>query len=161
MEVHLRGVEPKPADMPGFWEDFLPLQGYYLALFSILERYTAFAFGPTLDTGERLRLIESDDRAQEAVQLADPPAIKVFDTRDGNGKSVPGPRPFDAWYQVRNNLSHRGKAGFQDFELLERSVVGLHDTLSILLKMLPTRDGSVSAEALRLRPEYVRRRRIS
>lgn len=131
---HLGNVRPMPADMDGFWAVFLPHQGLYLTLCTVLERYTALAFGHRLEVGERLKALKADPAARRAVEDASPPEVTVFDSRNPRTPlRVPGPQSFDAWYRVRSNLSHRGKAAYTDFELVERSVVGLHDTLRLLL----------------------------
>jgi hypothetical protein len=84
----------------------------------------------------------------------------VFDSRDADQRyHAPGRKSFDAWYQVRSNLTHRGKAGgFHDFELVEKALVGLHDAMRHLLaKQLPFSDAKrvafVSGDRL-LRPTY-------
>ncbi|MFF0659381.1 gamma-glutamylcyclotransferase family protein [Micromonospora tulbaghiae] len=141
---HFESVRPMPADMEGFWDAFLPIQGTYLTLCTVLERYTALVFGPTIDPGERLRRLRGDRAAIEAVETTKPPSIEVSDSRDpGQRQRAPGSRSFDAWYRVRSNLSHRGKAAYTDFRLVERSIVGLHDTLrQLLASQLPLTDAA-------------------
>lgn len=156
---HLENVRPVPADMDGFWAVFLPLQGLYLTLCTVLERYTALTFGHRLDVAERLKRLRAHPAACCAAEDASPPEITVVDSRDPTKRlRVPGPRSFDAWYGVRSNLSHRGKAAYTDFELVERSVVGLHDTLRLLLACeLPFSDTDRQAylsERLILLPVY-------
>jgi hypothetical protein len=125
---------PRPADMAGFWDIFVPLQGLYLVLCTILERYTALVYGPAREPGSRLAKLRGEPDVIAALAAANPPALKVVDSRDPRTHyQVPGPKAFDAWYQVRSNLSHRGKAGFVDVDLIERSIVGLHDCLQALL----------------------------
>lgn len=161
MLLHIEHVRPMPADMNGFWDAFLPLQGGYLTLCTVLERYTTFVFGPHLDPGERIKRLRDDSDALRAVSQANPPEITIVDSRNPTATvNVPGARPFDAWYRVRSNLSHRGKAGFVDFELVERSIVGLHDSLRLLLgTQLPfnehERHEFARAERM-LRPVYQR-----
>ena len=138
-----KGLPALPADHPEFWRGFLPLQGLYLVLCTVLERYTALVFGPTVDPMKRVARLRDDPDAIEAVRLADPPALRVFDSRNAQVHySAPGRKPFDAWYQVRSNLTHRGKAGgIHDFRLVEKAVVGLHDAMRHLLaKQLPLSD---------------------
>lgn len=133
---HFVSVRPLPADMPGFWESFVPLQGLYLTLCSILERYTALVFGPNLGPAGRVALLRDCPEAQRAVRETQPPAIRVVDSRDPNDTArAPGRKAFDAWYMARSNLSHRGKSAFADFRVIERSLVGLHDALRRLLEI--------------------------
>jgi len=149
-----------PADHPDFWPTFIPLQGLYLVLCSVLERYTTLVFGPTVEPMKRIAKLRNDADALEAVSLADPPPVRVFDSRDAERRyNAPGPKSFDAWYQVRSNLTHRGKAGgIHDFEIVEKAVVGLHDAMrQLLAKQLPLSDASRTALASGnrlLRPAY-------
>ncbi len=56
------------------------------------------------------------------------------------------------WYQVRNNLSHRGTSAFRDGKLVLKSLVELHDTLRIvLMQRLPEicSDGASSTQRAR------------
>ncbi|MEU7779141.1 hypothetical protein [Micromonospora parva] len=156
---HLETVRPMPADMKGFWDAFLPIQGLYLTLCTVLERYTALVFGPKLEPGKRLSRLQGDSATTAAVARADPPPIEVRDSRDPRKRArAPGQSSIGAWYQVRSNLSHRGKAAFTDFELVERSIVGLHDTLRHLLaSQLPLTDTgqrSFAGEDRMLRATY-------
>ncbi|GAB3328539.1 gamma-glutamylcyclotransferase family protein [Micromonospora halotolerans] len=156
---HFETVRPMPADMEGFWEAFLPIQGLYLTLCTVLERYTALVFGPRLEPGKRLSRLQAESATMAAVAEVNPPSIEVRDSRDPREREcAPGRSSFDAWYQVRSNLSHRGKAAFTDFVLVERSIVGLHDTLRHLLaSQLPlthTARRSFAGDDRMLRPIY-------
>jgi gamma-glutamylcyclotransferase (GGCT)/AIG2-like uncharacterized protein YtfP len=133
---HFASVQPMPADMSGFWEAFVPLQGLYLTLCSILERYTSLVFGPAVEPTRRVASLRDDPDAQLAIAETHPPEIRVVDSRDPESAvSAPGRKAFDAWYQARSNLSHRGKAAYTDFWLIERSLVGLHDALRRLIEL--------------------------
>jgi gamma-glutamylcyclotransferase (GGCT)/AIG2-like uncharacterized protein YtfP len=133
-QSHFETVQPMSADIAGFWEAFLPLQGLYMSLTSVLERFTAMAFGPKLKPGPRITRLRDLPEAQRAVEQADPPRIVVFRSLDLKPYEAPGPKAFDAWYAVRSNLTHRGKADFHDFALVEKGLVGLHDTMRLLLR---------------------------
>lgn len=159
--VHLETVKPMPADMNGFWEAFLPIQGLYLTLCTVLERYTSLVFGPGLEPGVRLNRLKDDPAATRAAELAKPPQLKVIDSRKPDQAArVPGRHAFDAWYRVRSNLSHRGKAAYTDFELIERGTVGPHDTLRLLLASeLPLSEPDRQAYTRRmLLPVYIEHR---
>jgi gamma-glutamylcyclotransferase (GGCT)/AIG2-like uncharacterized protein YtfP len=148
---------PIPADMAGFWERFIPLQGTYLSLASVLERYTALTAGPRVEPTVRVVGMDADPDAQTAVQEADPPPIAVVRS-DNLEKTLraPGPKAWQAWYAVRSNLSHRGKSAYTDFRLIERAIVGLHDALRVLVvSKLGDRVPPVSKGDL-LRPTYQR-----
>ena len=138
----LKPIDGIPLDVGGpvesreFWDAFVPLQGLYLVLCSVLERYTTLAFGSGLEPGERLTKLAEDDDAAKAVARAQPSPFKVLDSRNSaSPKSVSAGRPFIAWYQARGNLTHRGKGARHDYILLADALVGLHDALRFLLAL--------------------------
>jgi hypothetical protein len=144
LEVAPDGINPRPDD-PDFWQIFFRLQSAYLLLWSAVERYTAFRFGPTVDPMERLRLLKRDPTFLEAVRLAEPESGMVVDSRDPETKYHVTPdgggKPADYYYQVRSNLSHRGKSAWQDAVLVYKAVTELHDIMAYLLaRTLPVRE---------------------
>jgi gamma-glutamylcyclotransferase (GGCT)/AIG2-like uncharacterized protein YtfP len=150
---------PVPADMTGFWDRFIPLQGLYLSLASVLERYTALTVGPNVEPTARVVGMDADPDAQAAVRQAKPPPITVVRS-DNLQKTLraPGSKSWQAWYAVRSNLSHRGKSALTDFKLLERAIVGLHDALRIVVaSKLTDLVPAVNRDEL-LRPVYDRNR---
>ncbi len=135
IEGHPRRVNA-PAESSEFWDAYIPLEGLYLALCSVLERYTTLAYGAGKDPMKRLSLLGCDPDAAEAVRLAHPPAIAAVDSRKAaSPKTTAHHAPFAAWYLVRNNLSHRGKGAIHDYQLLADALVGLHDALRFLLDL--------------------------
>ncbi len=62
---------------------------------------------------------------------------QVYDARSPANKVViraDGSRASDYFYQVRSNLSHRGKTAFRDGQLVLNALVQPHDAMRILLK---------------------------
>ena len=108
--------------------------------------------GATIDDTIKQVTERVERKAQETPNLdyvssyTKPGESTVFVARKGS--TLPRDVP-DAWYQVRSNLTHRGKAGgFHDFELLEKALVGLHDAMRHLLaKQLPLSDADRAAFA--------------
>jgi hypothetical protein len=150
------GDAPGVVETPEFWDRFVPLQGLYLVLCSVLERYTALRFGPALDPMRRITLLDGASDASAAARAVDPPAMEVSDTRNLERTSIEH-KPFETWYQVRNNLTHRGKGGFHDWVVVHDALVGLHDALRMLIASeLPasSRGAFGSGEMMLSAPEF-------
>lgn len=129
------GVDVQP-DRPELWRQFFRLQATYLLLWSIVERYTALRFGPALDPGERVGLLGEDASFLAAVVGSGAQPDVVVDSRNPDKKLPLRPDGSGAakyFYQVRSNLSHRGKGAFQDSRLVLKALVELHDTMRLLL----------------------------
>ena len=112
------------------WSRFFRLQMAYLLLWSAIERFTAFAFGPALKPMKRMKLLGTDHRFAAAVQHRLPgPSGSVTDSRDPKTEYHLDPaNPGECvlyYYQVRSNLSHRGKSAFRDGNLVRKSLVEL------------------------------------
>jgi hypothetical protein len=112
------------------WSRFFRLQMAYLLLWSAIERFTSFAFGPAHNPMKRVELLGRDDRFAAAVRHRIPePAGSVTDSRDPKTKYHLDPaKPGKCvlyYYQVRSNLSHRGKSAFKDGNLVRKSLVEL------------------------------------
>src|SRR5262249_17457867 len=60
------GVVPQP-ETPELWQVFFRLQAAYLLLWSIVERFTAFRFGPGLDPWTRVVRLNQYATFREAV----------------------------------------------------------------------------------------------
>jgi hypothetical protein len=117
------GVAPQP-DTPEFWQLFFRLQAAYLLLWSIVERYTAFRFGPGLDPWSRVVQLEKDPMFRGAVVAGGAKPGVVVDARDPETRyrlSADGGGAAKYFYQVRSNLSHRGKSAFQDAQLVHKA----------------------------------------
>lgn len=121
------------------WQRFFHSQMAYLLLWSILERLSALCFGPGQDPMRRIgRLHELPgmaDLVRQNVQRTD----KVSDSRNPDsmykldGTNVK--ECFDYYYQVRSNLSHRGKGVFNEFDKVHGS---LKELLAITKQYLST-----------------------
>ena len=69
----------------------------------------------------------------------------VVDSRDPGRRhrlAADGTGAAEYFYQVRSNLSHRGKSAFQDAQLVHKAVTELRRAMRILLdRQLPAVDG--------------------
>jgi len=114
------------------WAIFFRAQMAYLLLWSILERLTALCVGPGLDPMERIRRFPELKGFAEAVKNNVARCDSVSDSsnpRDRHSLDANDPRgSLLYYYQVRSNLSHRGKGAFSEFEKVRAS---LHELLAI------------------------------
>ena len=109
----------------------------YLLLWSAIERYTAFAYGPGLDPVERVKRLGNDSlfvaAAQDVIKRSD----CVYDSRDPDQRyDLKRDKPENSslyFYGVRSNLSHRGKGAYADGEKVRKS---LNELLAIFDRLL-------------------------
>jgi hypothetical protein len=121
------------------WPRFFRLQMAYLLLWSAVERYAALLLGPGLEPSARVRSLGRHEVFQAAFRKADiRRRDQVCDSRDPADVYVLDPaNPSKAalyYYQVRNNLSHRGKGAWADGEIVRNSLVELKRILDLILK---------------------------
>lgn len=112
------------------WERFFRLQMAYLLLWSAIERYAAFAYGPTLEPQEKVNALGTDPRFLAALRRHPPSSPReVADSRDPRERSrfdLSHPEgAAEYFYQVRSNLSHRGKGAWSDGDIVRDSLVTL------------------------------------
>lgn len=128
--------------LPGWsWKFSLPffqMQAAYLLAMTVAERYTALAFGPGLAPTERIRRLEASMLFAECLAEAHVrTGRRVVDSRDPADQvniGDNGERAWSYWYQVRSNLSHRGKGAAHDAHIVREAVIDVHDVLRILLR---------------------------
>lgn len=119
------------------------LQSAYLLLWSVVERLTALRFGPVAPPMQRLRLLSLDQQWATWFRAAEVPMgeRRVVDSRDPADKvrlKPDGSNAWSYWYQVRSNLSHRGKGAHRDVRIVADAFIDVHDVLrAMLLSLLP------------------------
>lgn len=117
---------PKSSGYDPNFEKFFRSQMAYLLLWSILERLTAFCFGPSMDPMERIKKLHELPGMENLVKRHVGRVDKVSDSRDPDDSYRLNPsdakKSFQYYYQVRSNLSHRGKGVFRDFEKVHGSL---------------------------------------
>jgi hypothetical protein len=130
-------------DPNGYWSQLNKLLSQYLLLVSILEHLTVVKFGGSKkqEPMVRIRKLQQSEGCLIALRaLSDErnnPSIKVSDSRaveDSLSSSNPDQALF-AWYQVRSNLQHRGKASLFDASLVHKSCIGLSNFLLEYLRI--------------------------
>ena len=160
--AHEPGSDVYDSGTRQYWEAYLPVMGTFLNLWSVFERYIAFA-QPALDDPENQEALD-DPENQEA--LDDPekvrsrfPVAKHFnalnksevgqDVRSQIESSLPSEgrarrgsvsrssrsatNPWDYWYTVRNNAVHGGKTAIKDLAIVSDAARGLSEALVALL----------------------------
>jgi hypothetical protein len=129
---------------PFEWDRFFELQMAYLLLWTAIERYCAFAYGPFLSSGEKRRALAVSEPFQEALikVLKGSDHLKrvcvIYDSQDPEKwKRLNAYRPIDSinyYYFVRCNLAHRGKSEFRDGEIIRLSLIELFKIFQIVLE---------------------------
>jgi gamma-glutamylcyclotransferase (GGCT)/AIG2-like uncharacterized protein YtfP len=130
-------------DPVGYWRQMNRLLSQYLLLVSILEHLTVVKFGGSKkqDPMVRIRKLQQSQGFARAFSVliderSNPP-IKVSDSRaveDSLSSSNPE-QVLLAWYQVRSNLQHRGKASLFDAKLVQKSCIGLSNFILEYLRL--------------------------
>jgi hypothetical protein len=125
---HKRFVSAPPERFD--WPRFFRLQMAYLLLWSAIERFSAFAYGPALSPEQRVKALGKDPRFLSALgKHLSSPSQQVSDSRDpGDHSHLDAARPEKAagyFYQVSSNLSHRGKGAWSDGEIVRQSLITL------------------------------------
>ena len=92
--------------------------------------YAALAYGPELDPGEKVKELGEDPLFSAILSTTTNRSDKLFDSRDPEERvrrlesGNPGTSAL-YYYQVRNNLTHRGKGAWQDGERVRLSLLEL------------------------------------
>ncbi len=129
------------------WHRFFRLQAAYLLLWSAIERFTALRYGAWRDPMERIKLLGEEPAFADALRAVAPEPRSVFDSRDPDDRAdLDADKPSRSvryYYQVRSNLSHRGKGAIRDGETVRSSLAELLAVFrSILTTTLGVGDGS-------------------
>jgi hypothetical protein len=134
------GSGAKRSDDPN-WTGFFGLQSAYLLLWSIVERIATFRYGAVGGPNSRVDNLGKDELVMRVVLDLGVPTNSIYrplyDTRFPKKpvKIAPnGAKALKYWYQVRNNVAHRGKAGMTDWQLLEDSLTDLHEVIMRVLR---------------------------
>jgi gamma-glutamylcyclotransferase (GGCT)/AIG2-like uncharacterized protein YtfP len=139
IQTALSEIESTPPSSKNFmWRRFFRAQMAYLLLWSVLERLAAFCFGPGNAPMQRItRLHELEGIPEALLKHVSRIGETVADTRNpAKAIKLDPSNPqgcFDYYYTVRSNLSHRGKAVFDDFDKVYSS---LKELLSVTREYL-------------------------
>jgi gamma-glutamylcyclotransferase (GGCT)/AIG2-like uncharacterized protein YtfP len=130
-----KSAPPKSFD----WPRFFRLQMGYLLLWSAIERYTALLVGAAVKPAARIREFGENEIFHAAFKQAGVSRrVSVCDSRDPRQSFALEPSNPSAairyYYQVRNNLSHRGKGAWADGEIVRNSLLELTRIFECVLR---------------------------
>ena len=102
----------------------------YLLLWSSIERYTSLRYGLGGDVMRHIRQLADEPRFGEALRehVQEPGRCVYRADRPGSKEVCDPSRPEKAlryYYQVRSNITHRGKGAYRDFGILALSLAEL------------------------------------
>jgi hypothetical protein len=123
------------------WERFFTLQMTYLFLWTVIERYAALAYGPELRPGQTAAKLGEDrlfwtlleetvHRTHQLVDTQDPDTTYRLDSANPRKSAL-------YYFQVRNNLTHRGKGAWQDAETVRQSLRELQTIMRQMIERTP------------------------
>ncbi|MBA2317405.1 MAG: hypothetical protein H0V93_06460 [Euzebyales bacterium] len=125
------------------WHGLFHVQAAYLLLWSAVERIAALRFGPALDPMRRIKKLgelPSMPNWLEAagVRMSGRRIVDSRDPEDAVRLGDDGSNAWVYWYQIRNNLSHRGKGSVREREIVNEAFIDVHDvTRLLLLELVP------------------------
>jgi hypothetical protein len=138
------------------WRRFFRSQMAYLLLWSILERLSALCIGPAEEPTKRINRLYELPGMEEIVRKNVTRFGKVSDSRRPDSSSTLDPanakKSFAYYYQVRSNLSHRGKAVFKEFDTVHSSLRELLAITKEFLEGLRSMDDAASVPTESSRP---------
>lgn len=147
----------KPWDEnPDDWRAFFSLQGAYMVLWSIIERFASFRYGADdgaqsrqleeePSQGLKIRALEAEECYLEAFSQANvDPSFHVNPVRENktktltrDGKLKPE-KSLSTYYQMRSNITHRGKSAWKENQRLLVATIDLFNVFrSLFLSEVP------------------------
>lgn len=151
-EVRVGLIEKKPwLDTPSDWDAFFRLQGAFLVLWSIIERLASFRFGAEFvqvgnssTTTGKIYELATVDEFRDAMRRAEIRSQTVYSVRENRAKRSLSNGEIDdllkstettlrAWYQIRSNITHRGKSASSDNQTVLNATVDLFNTTYLYL----------------------------
>lgn len=124
--------DPTELDRADYWVRFWSMQGHYLNLMTILERFSLFAYGPAQSRWRAMTIL--DQEWVESLASLDLPPVEVYAmNKSDNKRWKSATAPFRTWYQVRSNIVHQGKY-VDDFVRVRNAVKGLSEALDLILR---------------------------
>ncbi|MFI5457088.1 MAG: hypothetical protein ACHRXM_16710 [Isosphaerales bacterium] len=111
-------------------EPFFRLQMAYLLLWCAIERFVSFKYHLGGQVIEKIRRLADDSAFVEALRELGGENREVVRSDDPRNKEVlrrDNPRKaLDYYYQIRSNITHRGKSAVRDYGMLLASLTELH-----------------------------------
>lgn len=132
------------SDSPEDWDAFFRLQGAFLVLWSIVERLAAFRFGAEYvpsgkgkNTTAKIYALAEVSEFRAAVDKAMIKPLSVYSVRENRSKKTRKDENYvdnakidpasvlKTWYQVRSNITHRGKSAKSDNAMVLTATIDL------------------------------------
>ena len=129
---------------PFEWNRFYELQMAYLLLWTAIERYCSFAYGPLLSTSEKRHELAQSVSFQDALKKVvrknyHSHSVRVIhDSQNPDfWRKLNAANPIYSlgyYYLARCNLAHRGKSEWDDGNIIRQSLIELFEIFQIILK---------------------------
>ena len=162
-------LENRPwQDSPDDWDAFFRLQGAFLVMWSIVERFAAFRFGAEYEspkTTAKIYALAKVPEFQNAIMDANIKKQVVYSVRENKPKST-GKDPdlenqsadpeaaLKHWYQIRSNITHRGKSAKSDNATVLTATIGLFNVTYLYLKtVIPSIEREWNGRGVKLLPQ--------
>ena len=112
------------------YKEFFKLQMAYLLLWSIIEKYVSFRYRLGEDIRKKVLKLSTDDyfclllkeniiEKREVFRSDKPNDDKIVLDKENPSKCL------DYYYQIRSNITHRGKASHKDYKKVRLSILEL------------------------------------
>ena len=126
-----------------YWVYMNKLQEKYLLLIVLMEHIALLLYGGSKDTGPNLRITQLGTEPEWDIaykKILHGPGIKILEIKDVRNlkdkyRNDSAQNAIKTYYQIRNNLSHQGKGGFGDCDLIYTSLIDLSSILEEYLKI--------------------------
>ena len=121
----VKATSEEAAKYPGSVDSLLKLQMAYMLLWTSIERYVSLRYGLRGEIWPKLKSLAAEPGFKAALNQTVTKADSVFSTDNLKPKKLDksdSEASIDYYYQLRCNISHRGKAVMTDGIKLQRSI---------------------------------------
>ena len=141
------------SDSPEDWDAFFRLQGAFLVLWSIVERFAAFRFGAEYvpsgmgkNTTAKIYALAEVPEFRSAFVKARIKPLSLYSVRENRLKKTKKDKNYlddeeidpvnvlKTWYQVRSNITHRGKSAKSDNAMVLSATIDLFNVTYLYLE---------------------------
>ena len=113
------------------------VQMRYMFLWTIIERFTFLRYSLGADSNKRIQLLEKNEYFIEGIKKYVTNERKIFNTQNLDHEILKLDNPKKAikfYYQVRSNLTHRGKGISKDYYILIECYNELFNIIQFVIK---------------------------
>jgi hypothetical protein len=127
-------------------EPFFQLQMAYMLLWTSIERFVSFKYHLGKNATEKVLMLANDPVFATALRAKVTEEREVYRADDPSQKAVLNPqnpkKALEYYYQIRSNITHRGKTAIRDHEMLLASLGELLGIFKEVLKSEFSESGS-------------------